>query len=135
MSDPLPRTPPDAIREVVRERVIVGGREFLIEKPSGSDDLLDHPSVRAAFAADEYLPYWADLWPAARMLAKAVLAEPWPDGWTALRSAASSWESAAWYSRRSPVWSYSRRSSPRVPATRTSRSKALESHGTPEMEA
>src|SRR2546423_1241784 len=78
MSDPLPlpRTPPDAVRTVVRERVIVGEREFLIERPSGSDDLLDHPAVRAAFAADEYLPYWADLWPAARVLAQAVLAGP-----------------------------------------------------------
>src|SRR5436853_3430457 len=78
MSDPLPlpRTPPDAVRTVVRERVIVGEREFLVDRPGGSEDLLDHPAVRAAFAADEYLPYWADLWPAARMLAKAVLAEP-----------------------------------------------------------
>src|SRR5262249_200230 len=25
-----------------------------------------------------YLPYWADLWPASRMLAKAILREPWP---------------------------------------------------------
>jgi predicted nicotinamide N-methyase len=73
---PLPQTPPDAIREVVRERVILGEHTFLIEKPGGSDDLLTHPAIREAFAADEYLPYWADLWPAARMLAKAVLAEP-----------------------------------------------------------
>src|SRR6478735_8893869 len=81
---PLPQTPPDALREVVRERVILGEHTFLIDKPGGSDDLLLHPAVRAAFAADEYLPYWADLWPAARMLAKAVLAEPWPAGLTAL---------------------------------------------------
>jgi predicted nicotinamide N-methyase len=72
----LPETPPDAIPEVVRERVIFGDHTFLIDKPGGSDGLLMHPSVRAAFAADEYLPYWADLWPAARMLAKTVLAEP-----------------------------------------------------------
>jgi predicted nicotinamide N-methyase len=72
---PLPATPPDAIVEVVREKVILGEHSFLIDKPGGSDDLLLHPAVRQAFAADEYLPYWADLWPAARMLAKAVLAE------------------------------------------------------------
>jgi predicted nicotinamide N-methyase len=75
---PLPATPPDAIAKVVRERVILDEYTFLIDKPGGSDDLLNHPAVRAAFAVDEYLPYWADLWPAARMLAKAVLAEPWP---------------------------------------------------------
>src|SRR5262245_26972097 len=74
---PLPETPPDAIQEVVRERVILGEHTFLIDKPGGSDDLLAHPAIRAAFSVDEYLPYWADLWPAARMLAKAVLAEPW----------------------------------------------------------
>jgi predicted nicotinamide N-methyase len=42
------------------------------------DRLLDHPAIQAAFGEDEYMPYWADLWPAARMLAKAVLREPWP---------------------------------------------------------
>jgi predicted nicotinamide N-methyase len=26
------------------------------------------------------MPYWADLWPAARMLAKAVVRQPWPAG-------------------------------------------------------
>ncbi len=76
----LPRTPTDALGPRLRERVILEGREFLMEKPSESDKLLDHPAVRAAFAADEYLPYWADLWPAARMLAKALLREPWPAG-------------------------------------------------------
>src|SRR4051812_11885389 len=84
---PLPATPPDAIREVVREKVILGDHTFLIDRPGGSDDLLAHPAVRAAFAADEYLPYWADLWPAARMLAKAVLAEPWEEVGAASRAA------------------------------------------------
>jgi predicted nicotinamide N-methyase len=77
---PLPETPSDAIGEVVRERVIIADREFLIEKPSASNDLLDHPAIHSAFASDEYLPYWADLWPASRMLAKVVLAERWQPG-------------------------------------------------------
>lgn len=81
---PLPATPPDAIAEVVREKVILGDHVFVIQKPGGSDDLLKHPAVCEAFKLDEYLPYWADLWPASRMLAKAVLAEPWPPGLTAL---------------------------------------------------
>ena len=66
----------EAIEKTVREKVIVEGRTFLITRPDESDRLLDHPYVRAAFAADEYMPYWADLWPAARMLAKAILREP-----------------------------------------------------------
>jgi predicted nicotinamide N-methyase len=76
----MPETPLEALGEIVRERVVVEGRTFLIDRPDGSDRYLDHPSVRSAFAAEEYLPYWADLWPAARMLAKAVLREPWPAG-------------------------------------------------------
>jgi ETFB lysine methyltransferase len=77
---PLPATPPEAIEKTVRDPVIVGDRTFVIERPGESDRLLDHPYVRAAFALDEYMPYWAELWPAARMLAKAVLREPWPAG-------------------------------------------------------
>jgi predicted nicotinamide N-methyase len=62
----------------------VDDRAFVIDRPSDSDLLLDHPAIRAAFAADEYLPYWMDLWPAARMLAKVVLREPWTPGLEAL---------------------------------------------------
>jgi predicted nicotinamide N-methyase len=68
----------------IRETVIVDGRTFLIERPDESDRLLDEPAVHAAFARDEYMPYWADLWPAARMLAKVILHEPWTPGRPAL---------------------------------------------------
>src|SRR2546430_6933887 len=86
---PLPRPPDaDALRdwlgEVVRERVVFDDRVFLIDRPARSEQLIDHPEVRTAFAADEYLPYWADLWPAARMLGKAILRESWKAGAEAL---------------------------------------------------
>jgi predicted nicotinamide N-methyase len=81
---PMPETPRDALGELVHEKVIVEDRTFLISRPGQSDRLLDHPSVRSAFVADEYMPYWADLWPAARMLAKALLRQPWPAGQRAL---------------------------------------------------
>ncbi len=84
----LPTPPPDEILArlgpIVRETVIVDGRTFLIERPSESDRLLDDPVVHAAFERDEYMPYWADLWPAARMLAKVILHEPWTAGTEAL---------------------------------------------------
>jgi ETFB lysine methyltransferase len=80
----FPETPLDALGELVRETVIIDEHSFIIEHPRESDQLVDHPELRKAFAADEYLPYWADLWPAARMLARAVLREPWPAGLTAL---------------------------------------------------
>jgi len=81
---PMPETPFDALGPLVREQVIVEDRTFVIARPSESDRLLDHPSVRSAFAVDEYMPYWADLWPAARMLAKAILRETWTPGLRAL---------------------------------------------------
>jgi predicted nicotinamide N-methyase len=68
----------------VRDRVIIDEHTFLLDHPDESDRLLDHPVVRSAFAADEYLPYWADLWPAARMLGKAILREKWAPGLEAL---------------------------------------------------
>jgi predicted nicotinamide N-methyase len=81
---PMPATLLDALGPLVREQVIVEDRTFIIARPSESDRLLDHPSIRSAFAADEYMPYWADLWPAARMLAKAILREKWTPGVRAL---------------------------------------------------
>ena len=79
---PTPRihsTPPDAVTERVREKVFIDGRTFHLERPGDYDAMFDHPAVRAAYASDDYIPYWADLWPAARMLAKAVCREPWAD--------------------------------------------------------
>src|SRR5260370_3462803 len=74
----LIEAPVEALGPVVRDTVIVDGRNFIIGRPDNGDDLLDDPTIRAAFAADEYLPFWVDLWPAARMLAKVILREPWP---------------------------------------------------------
>lgn len=67
----------DQLGPLVREKVIVEDRTFLIARPEKSDRLLDNPAVHRAFDADEYMPYWADLWPAARMLAKAILRDSW----------------------------------------------------------
>jgi predicted nicotinamide N-methyase len=70
-------TPPEAVAETVRETVFVGDYTFRIDRPAEGDKLLDHPWCRSAYVADEYVPYWPTLWPSARMLAKAVLREPW----------------------------------------------------------
>jgi predicted nicotinamide N-methyase len=73
----LPETPLDALGPTIRETVNVNGQTFIISRPDKVDPLIDHPAIRAWFARDEYMPYWADLWPAARMLAKAILREKW----------------------------------------------------------
>jgi len=44
--------------------------------PRATDDLLDE----AEFARDERIPYWAELWPAARVLARHLLDAPPPRG-------------------------------------------------------
>jgi predicted nicotinamide N-methyase len=80
----LPETPWEALGPPVREPVLIEGRTFHIYHPDASDRLLDHPYVHAAFAKDDYMPYWADLWPAARMLAKVIVREPWTAGTEAL---------------------------------------------------
>jgi predicted nicotinamide N-methyase len=73
-------TPREALGPLVRERVIVAGRRFLMTRPGEADRRVDHPAIQAAYAAEEYLPYWTDLWPASRMLAKVMLQELWPPG-------------------------------------------------------
>src|SRR6266545_5198168 len=66
-----------ALGPVVRDQVILEERTFLIERPEEPYRIPNHPSVRTTFAEGEYIPYWTDLWPASRMLAKAILREPW----------------------------------------------------------
>lgn len=62
--------------DLVREKVFVGDLTLTIVRPEHSDKLLDHPEVHEAFRKDEYMPYWAEIWPAARMLAKILIREP-----------------------------------------------------------
>ena len=64
--------------------MLVENRSILIERPIDSDKLLDDPAIRAANLNDDYMPYWAYLWPGAFLLAEAVAREPWPEGLTAL---------------------------------------------------
>jgi predicted nicotinamide N-methyase len=70
-------TPLEAVAETIRESVFIDDHTFFIERSTDSDRLFDHPWVRSAYVADEYTPYWPTLWPSARMLAKAVVREPW----------------------------------------------------------
>lgn len=74
----------DKLGPILRETVIIEDRTYLIDHPGEADRLINVPAVHEAFAKDEYMPYWADLWPASRMLAKAILHEPWTPGTEAL---------------------------------------------------
>src|SRR5262245_15613699 len=70
-------TPLAAVPDRQIERVIIDRFTFQIERPAESYAILDDPVVLDAHERDEYMPYWADLWPAARMLAKAIAKEDW----------------------------------------------------------
>lgn len=60
-----------SVDDLVEEVVGVRGRDLRLLRPRDSEALLDE----AAFEHEEYLPYWADLWPSARALARAVAAQ------------------------------------------------------------
>src|SRR5690348_7066141 len=80
----LVETPRDALGPVVRESVFLEDRTYLLARPEDSDNLLDNPTIKSVNALDQYMPYWADLWPGARMLGKYLLKQTWPPGLTVL---------------------------------------------------
>ena len=50
------------------ETIRVGETELVLRRPVSPEALIDDD----AFATDEFLPYWAELWPAATALAEAL---------------------------------------------------------------
>ena len=61
--------------DVVSTELPLGGRLVTIHHPRNADELIDED----AFAVDERLPYWADVWPSARVLAEHIVAMPVDD--------------------------------------------------------
>lgn len=62
--------PPDPWRDLVQGTITAGGRDLGFVHPREVADLVDEK----AFETDEYLPYWAQLWPSGVALARAVAA-------------------------------------------------------------
>lgn len=77
-------TPAEAVEQLTHKLVTIGQKTFEIAYPGNADQLLDHPSTHDAFKADEYMPYWAELWPSSQMLGEVLLQQDWPDNHTAL---------------------------------------------------
>jgi predicted nicotinamide N-methyase len=50
------------------ERIMVAGRELVIVRPAEPENLIDE----GRFDEDEFLPYWAELWPSGIALARHV---------------------------------------------------------------
>ncbi len=81
-------TPAEAVADLRHRSVTIGTQHFAIDYPGNADHLLDHPSTHAAFEADEYMPYWAELWPSSQMLGEVLVEQAalkaWPENSTAL---------------------------------------------------
>jgi predicted nicotinamide N-methyase len=58
--------------DITQTDMMVAGREIHIFHPRNADDLIDEK----AYDDDERLPYWADIWPSARVLAERVATMP-----------------------------------------------------------
>jgi len=56
---------------VIESRVDLGSRSLVIRHPASAEELISEDD----FNRDERLPYWADIWPSARVLAARVLTE------------------------------------------------------------
>jgi predicted nicotinamide N-methyase len=54
--------------DLVEETVVLGGHDLTVLRPRDSDALIDE----RAFEHEEFLPYWAELWPSGLALAKRV---------------------------------------------------------------
>lgn len=58
----------------------VGDRHWELLGPRNYEALIDDPRVAQRFAEDEFMPYWAEFWPASLILAEMVAAWPRPTG-------------------------------------------------------
>ncbi|MBM4076730.1 MAG: hypothetical protein FJ267_13965 [Planctomycetes bacterium] len=58
----------------------IEGQTLRLVLPASPDDFLEDAEVHAAFDRDEYMPYWAYLWPASLKMAATILRQNWPTG-------------------------------------------------------
>lgn len=61
---------------VTVRRLAIRDREYELLGPANFEELIDDPRVKARFERDEYLPYWAEFWPACLLLCDEIAA--WP---------------------------------------------------------
>jgi predicted nicotinamide N-methyase len=53
---------------LIEETIELAGRELTLLRPPSADELIDEE----AFGEDEFMPYWAELWPSGVALARVV---------------------------------------------------------------
>ena len=59
----MPETAPEDIGRVKVDMFHLAGRDVKLSRPAEPERLLDLGSVADAYSADQYMPYWAALWP------------------------------------------------------------------------
>lgn len=57
----------------------IEGRSFQLVLPASPDAFLEDAEVHAAFDRDEYMPYWAYVWPASLKMVASILRHAWPE--------------------------------------------------------
>jgi ETFB lysine methyltransferase len=70
-----PSAPPEYLRrhfELAQTELQVGGRRYQLLRPKSVDDLISEED----FQINERIPYWADCWPSARVLADFIATLP-----------------------------------------------------------
>jgi predicted nicotinamide N-methyase len=82
------------LEDAIREHVFVdkkdsdsphdSGKTVIIDRPFFSGELDEYPATGSANSGGDCVPYWAALWPGARMLATAILRASWITGTEAL---------------------------------------------------
>ena len=63
--------------ELAQTEVTIAGREYRLLRPRNVDDLISEED----FLIDERIPYWADVWPSARILAEHLASMPGEGRW------------------------------------------------------
>ena len=71
---PLPSIPGGWGSEIVS----ACGRTLDLWLPKKPDAFLDDPEVIEANKRDDYMPYWATLWPGAKIMSNVIDRAPWP---------------------------------------------------------
>lgn len=57
---------------VRKQRFVIGTEEIVLLGPANHDELIDDPRVAERFEQNEFMPYWAQVWPAALLLADEI---------------------------------------------------------------
>ncbi len=73
----MPESSPEDVGPLATETLDLNGLSLSYQRPKSPDRLLDLETVAKAHDADQYMPYWAALWPVSKYLAHAIYETSW----------------------------------------------------------